>query len=62
MKTKTHKQQSLSYTPTESLRHFNLNQFDDEACNPHHSSQNTLSEESEDETMPTYTNGEGEGQ
>ena len=52
-KQKTDRTSILSHTPT---------QHDDEACNPQHMSQHTFSEETQDEAMPAYNYGEGDGQ
>ena len=52
----------LSSTPTESVRDFNPTQHDNEARIPQYMSQTTFTGESEDEAMPAYANGEGEGQ
>ena len=61
-KQKTHSTSLLSSTPTESVRDFNPTLNHIEASNPLYMSENTFTVESEDEAMPAYTNGEGEGQ
>ena len=53
----------ISGTPTEGSKIFDFENYDDQACNPNHSSQHTFSENSVDEAMmPKNANGEGEGQ
>ena len=61
-KQKTQQNSLLSYTPTESIRNYHQTQNEDEVSNLFHMSQTTFTEECEDEAMPNYASGEGEGQ
>ena len=55
-------QTHLTNTPMENINQYIPTQYDDEVSNLHHNSQSTFTEESVDEAMTSYANGEGEGQ
>ena len=63
IKQKLNRTPFLTSTQTEGSKIFDFETYDDMACNPNHSSQNTFSEESVDDAMTQLdTPGVGEGQ